>query len=653
MSREYLSHNQQQNNESDTQNTQQKKIDPKKQLKWINNQQIDGGWSIFDIELPKLPTKENEKEKTEEFHYPWDLASRSAEKNTNTKADTTLGLKDSVGVNCNNDPNDIAIIESKLIMNGFLSIIEISRESLFDAIGKFQSEILEIKPDKIISAGGMTERALATYYTNPVPKWRYSGFERNLDNTFSLDTEKANSSFAETMKGVTINFTTNASNVNLKALLALQTRLEQFGCSFKDVKLTSILSTRQNEYSKDQKKVINDLIAETINKLKEFQKNTKGNPEGTFPNCNKGEIKEGDDTFIYLRDYKSHTFSWMTEMGKIKNVKTHNFQKTPYTVNREGLGIEGTIDPKELSVEDFQKAANIDESRSKALKAASVHEGNFDAINTYDRAKISYGFIQFAGGNRSLEYLLATIKSEKPDIFQSLFAKYGIDIEYRTNKNDSIINNTCRIVFHDPETQKTYRGLEAEDKISETPIYAGVLMKAAENKDVRDIQIRLAKELYMDKSEKTKLGLKINILKVSKEGKGGPKTIYNKKIETYKQTEEYKINTKNKHVSYLTLDLTNLRLGDILQSEKELAALYGTYVNSPGRSKDAFQNGILQIIKDKGLTTEDEVKNIDPVDLLKAVKQKAKYIEKKTGIEKDNVEHQKRIQDAIDSKELN
>jgi len=658
MSQEYLNRNQQQNNNSNTGSSQQKKIDPEKQQEWLNNQQIDSGWSVFDLEPPKLPSKEYEdeyeKEKTEEFHYPWDRASKSAERDANKKADTTLGLKDSVGVNCINDPNDIALVESKLIMNGFLNMIQIGQESLFDAIGKFQSEILGIKPDKIISAGGMTERALATYYTNPVAKWKYSDFERNLDDTFSLDTEKANSSFTETMKGVTINSETNASNVNLKALLALQTRLEQFGYSFKKVKLNSILSTKKDQYTKDQKKVLSELIQETYKALVSFQTKLKIDEkcDKILPNIKVGEIKEGDDTFIYLRDFKSHTFSWFTETGEIKKVKADNLKDTKYTVNKEGLGIIGSISPNDSSLEDFKNSAGIDESRAKALKAASVHEGNFDGINTYDVAKISYGFIQFAGGNRSLEYLLATIKSEKPDIFKSLFTKNGIDVEYRTNKNDHILNNTCRIVLHDPVTKKTYRGLEAEDKISQTPIYAGVFMKASENKDVRDVQIKLAKELYMDRSENSKLRLNIKILTVSKEGINGPKKFYGEDIKAYEQTEEFKTNEKNKHILYKQLNLSNLKLSDILQSEKELAALYGTYINNPSQSLAAFRNGILQIIKDKGLTNEEEVNNINPIELLKVVKTKA-LVKDENGKNVANKIHQKRIQDAIDSKELN
>lgn len=622
---------------------------------------IDSGWSLYDIESQKIDAKGEDKEKSEEFLPLWDLALRyginPAEKNDDSgnkieKANTTLGLKDSVGVNCNNDSNDIALVKSKLIMNGFLNMIEISQESLFDAIGKFQSEVIGIKSDKVISVGGTTERALATYYTNPIPKWRYTDFDTNLENTFTLSTEKAISTFAETMKGVIINSATNASNVNLKALLALRFRLNQFGYSFKKVNLDSILSTRQNEYSKDQKAVINSLISETIDRLIEFQDDYQDKYLKILPKFVSGEIKDGDDTYIFLRDFKSHTFSWFIESGEIKKVKANNLQNTNYTENRDGLSIAGTISPRDLSSEDFQKNAGLDESRSKALKAASIHEGNFDAVNTFDVAKISFGFIQFAGGNRSLEYLLALIKSEKPTVFQTAFAKYGIDVEYRTNKSDNIIENTSRIVFHDSETQKTYRGLEAEDKISQSPIYAAVFMKAAESKDIQEVQIKLAKKKYIDKSENSKLGLNVKILKVLKGEMGDPKIFYNGDIEAYKLTEEYKINNKNKHISYSTLDLKGLKLGDVLQSEKELAALYGTYINSPARSLEAFRKGILQIIKDNGLTTEEEVKNIHPIELLKIVKTKA-IVKDEDGKDIANAIHQKRIQDTIDSEELN
>jgi peptidoglycan endopeptidase LytF len=50
------------------------------------------------------------------------------------------------------------------------------------------------------------------------------------------------------------------------------------------------------------------------------------------------------------------------------------------------------------------------DSLISALDFISKNEGKYDAINSYDRAIFSYGFVQFAGGNRTLQSLFALIK---------------------------------------------------------------------------------------------------------------------------------------------------------------------------------------------------------------------------------------------------
>lgn len=61
------------------------------------------------------------------------------------------------------------------------------------------------------------------------------------------------------------------------------------------------------------------------------------------------------------------------------------------------------------------------------LAAVSALEGGFDSIQTYDRAKFSWGFIQFAGIG-SLAAVLQQLKIDEPGLFERYFARYGIDI---------------------------------------------------------------------------------------------------------------------------------------------------------------------------------------------------------------------------------
>ena len=73
------------------------------------------------------------------------------------------------------------------------------------------------------------------------------------------------------------------------------------------------------------------------------------------------------------------------------------------------------------------RATGLSPEATQALQFISQHEGGFDAINTWDSARFSWGFIQFAGG-RGLPPALALLKGESPRLFHTLFAQYGVDV---------------------------------------------------------------------------------------------------------------------------------------------------------------------------------------------------------------------------------
>src|SRR5712692_7918201 len=93
------------------------------------------------------------------------------------------------------------------------------------------------------------------------------------------------------------------------------------------------------------------------------------------------------------------------------------------TRSEVGVMFVGTALPSAIPVADYQAAlapTMADPQQragaAAALKLVSTHEGNFDAINTYDRALVSVGFIQFAGG-RGLPPYLALLKARQPAKF--------------------------------------------------------------------------------------------------------------------------------------------------------------------------------------------------------------------------------------------
>jgi peptidoglycan endopeptidase LytF len=71
----------------------------------------------------------------------------------------------------------------------------------------------------------------------------------------------------------------------------------------------------------------------------------------------------------------------------------------------------------------------------EALEFVSTFEGAYDAINTYDRAVFSYGFIQYVGLSTyggSLNQLLTSMKNKAPDAFARIFESVGITVVGKT-----------------------------------------------------------------------------------------------------------------------------------------------------------------------------------------------------------------------------
>ena len=81
------------------------------------------------------------------------------------------------------------------------------------------------------------------------------------------------------------------------------------------------------------------------------------------------------------------------------------------------------------------QSVGLTPQQAKALQYVSTHEGAFDAINSFDKAIFSYGFIQFAGAaavGSSLSRLMANMKANAPQVFQQIFMRAGIDVDNGT-----------------------------------------------------------------------------------------------------------------------------------------------------------------------------------------------------------------------------
>jgi len=135
--------------------------------------------------------------------------------------------------------------------------------------------------------------------------------------------------------------------------------------------------------------------------------------------------------------------------------------------------------------------------QAKALQYVSTHEGGFDAINSYDKAIFSYGFIQFTGAaavGGSLNRVMASMKANAPTLFNRIFQRVGID----SAGGVTTVRN---------EAGATLTGDNAWLYIQRTvPLYGAFIQAGFEPQLIRE-QLRMANELYVQPA----LNFKLNI----------------------------------------------------------------------------------------------------------------------------------------------
>lgn len=162
----------------------------------------------------------------------------------------------------------------------------------------------------------------------------------------------------------------------------------------------------------------------------------------------------------------------------------------------EGVMSGGTpvrsLPERELS-KLFEKAG-VGESAQNVMKAVSLLEGGFDAVNTYDTGFVSVGFIQFAclkEGGGSLGAMLQAYKANWPDEFRRDFRRFGIDVSA-----DGLL------VAVDPITATVKKGTEAAAAIIRDKRLISVFQRAGRvSESYRVAQIQTAYKLYYPGNE--------------------------------------------------------------------------------------------------------------------------------------------------------
>ncbi len=201
-----------------------------------------------------------------------------------------------------------------------------------------------------------------------------------------------------------------------------------------------------------------------------------------------GVVAPGDATASLLAQVSVHTIG-----TGASQVVLRDHVVSGATQSEAGVAFLGTALPSAIPVSDYQAQGLTSPGQAAALKMVSTHEGNFDAINTYDRAQVSVGFIQFAGG-RGLPPYLALLKARQPGMFRERLQKLGVDVEFAVSGGGIA---GARVVVLDPKVGRVLRAAAAEAAIRDDKKLTAALVVSGRHRDVQLVQIEAAIRDYV------------------------------------------------------------------------------------------------------------------------------------------------------------
>ncbi|WP_338768910.1 LysM peptidoglycan-binding domain-containing protein [Bernardetia sp. ABR2-2B] len=226
-----------------------------------------------------------------------------------------------------------------------------------------------------------------------------------------------------------------------------------------------------------------------------------------------GLIKPNDVTYKLLREHTTYNITYKDHRGNLEKVRFSNFVRSNYSVYPYGISYSGTV------IHDipasYYESVGLSRQLAEALEFVSKNEGKFDAINSYDKAAFSFGFIQFAGqtGGGTFPHMMALIKDRNPSLFEEAFGRFGLDVEY-TYRNDKY--NAAKMVVFTPNG-KRYEGTDAEKYIRSDKVLHGVFIRAGQNVEVAKLQVLAAVQEYVKPALRAKISLNANGVDVNRE----------------------------------------------------------------------------------------------------------------------------------------
>jgi peptidoglycan endopeptidase LytF len=226
-----------------------------------------------------------------------------------------------------------------------------------------------------------------------------------------------------------------------------------------------------------------------------------------------GLINPNDVTYKLLREFTNYNITYKDHIGNLQKVSFSNFVRSGFSVYPYGVSYSGTV-LHDIPA-SYYESVGLSKQLAESLEFVSKNEGKFDAINSFDKAAFSFGFIQFAGatGGGTFPHMMALIKDRNPSLFEEAFGRFGIDVEY-TYKNDKY--EPAKIIVFTPDG-KRYEGTDAEKYIRSDKVLHGIFVRAGQNIEIAKLQVLAAVQEYVKPALRARISLNINGLVVNRE----------------------------------------------------------------------------------------------------------------------------------------
>jgi LysM repeat protein len=524
-------------------------------------------------------------------------------------------LSDTVGANARNYARDVDVVQTQLVRTGFLSPADANAEEpagtdltpisaaklprTIAAIKKFQELVVAIAtPDGLIKPNSVTLMMLNSA-SMPPPNAKIDEVREAL-KAFLIKERNGRDLLANPLSAAVGNTTIGNTADDVSKVQQLLVR-------------TGYLPISHTETPQTGTAISPALLPQTIAAIKKFQAQRvdfwRNMPVVAGSRSYIAGVVGKDDNDLTFKLLKEHTeyYAEFTdpESGKRVAVEFRNYVRSQHTVYPEGISLEGTVGVQDFSLKVFEDFG-LNRIQARALKFVSAHEGKFDAINSFDKAIFSYGFIQFSGNGGGLAPMLALLKYRHPVTFRERFQRYGIDVEYAITDGDIRRANVTAIRLYDG---KLVRRQEAEAYFKNSKIFTTIFIAAARDAKIQHAQIESAKRRYVVSALNIDADFTLPVVRLLETDKKSIREAFvGIKALQFKQRADYRSLQTAGRLQEEIIDFRGEPLTDIIRSEKGITSLIDTTVNRwVIAARQYFVDAITQIATDENLDTKAKV----------------------------------------------